>query len=357
MQTQVSLPRGDQPFVQGFVRTPAGDVPKVSTILTRPDHWGTFKARWGVGRMHYTVDPGLYAVGAPDPHSPGLVTANYKMSFDCVRSSLHDRSAWILVLDTQGINVWCAAGKRTFGTQELVERIRVSGLAEATQQRTLILPQLAAPGVAAHTVRRQSGFRVVYGPISAEDIPAFMDSGLKATPEMRLKTFTMGERAVLIPVELVAALKACVFLAPVLFLLGGLGGPGPYWANAMHYGLFAVLALLAAVVAGAILTPILLPWLPGRAFSVKGLPPGLAAVALLAAMARVGWGHFPGIVEIAAWCLVMLAIASYLAMNFTGASTYTSLSGVRKEMRYAVPCQIAAAVAGLAMWLYSRFVA
>ncbi len=176
--------------------------------------------------MHYTVDPGLYAVGTPGPHSPVLVTANYKMSFDCVRSVLTGRSAWILVLDTQGINVWCAAGKGTFGTQELVERIRVSGLAEATQQRTLILPQLAAPGVAAHTVKRQSGFRVVYGPIRAEDIPAFMDSGLKATPEMRQKTFTIGERAVLIPVELVGALKTGLYRRSSAVPLGWSGRSG-----------------------------------------------------------------------------------------------------------------------------------
>jgi hypothetical protein len=334
-----------------------GKIPRVSARLKRPDHWGTFKARWGVGRMHYLVDPGLYAVGAPGPESPVLVTANYKMSFDCLRSALADRCAWILVLDTQGVNVWCAAGKGTFATQELIERIRTSGLPEVTPQRTVVLPQLSAPGVAAHTVKRQSGFRVIYGPIRADDIPEFLDSGLKATTEMRQKTFSAWERAVLIPVELVDALKTGLFLAPALFLLGGLGGPGPFWANAWDHGLFAVLAVFAAIAAGAIAAPILLPWLPGRAFSVKGLFPGLLAAAFLAFARRGGLGHVPEGMEVAAWCLVVLAIASYLAMNFTGASTYTSLSGVRKEMRYAVPCQLAAAVSGMLMWLCSRCIA
>ena len=329
----------------------------MAPMLTWTDRWGTIKARWGVGRMHYQVDPGLYALGTPDATSPVLVTSNYKMSFDSLRSALTNASAWILVLDTQGVNVWCAAGKGTFGTQELLDRIRSSGLADVTPQRSVIVPQLGAPGVSAHTVKRESGFRVVYGPIRAQDIPAFLDAGLRATLEMRRKTFTLWERAVLIPVELVDALKSALFIGPVLFFLGGLGGPGSYWANALNYGLFGVLALFAAVVAGAIAVPMLLPWLPGRAFSVKGLIPGLAVTALLAIIRRDHLGLLAGNLEIVAWCLLVLAVVSYLAMNFTGASTYTSLSGVRKEMRYAVPCQIAATVSGMVLWLCSRFVA
>jgi len=353
----VSLPRSDQAFVQGLVDSSVGAIPQVSTELTGADHWGTFKARWGVGRMHYQVDPGLYAVGKPDAHAPVLVTANYKMSFDCLRRALKNRNAWILVLDTQGVNVWCAAGKGTFGTRELVDRIALSGLADVTQERTLIVPQLGAPGVSGYVVRRETGFRVVYGPIRAEDLPQYLDAGLQATPEMRQKTFPLRERAVLVPVELVGALKLALVIAPVLFLVAGLGGPGSYWPNALHYGLFAVLALLLAIVAGTVAMPLLLPWLPGRAFSVKGLLPGLAVVVLLAVVRRDELRLMTGALEIAAWGLVVLAIATYLAMNFTGSSTYTSLSGVRKEMSYAVPCQILATVAGMVLWLSSRFIA
>ena len=122
----------------------------VSSSLTWKDEWGAFKVRWGIGRMNYAVDPGLYALGEPDSSSPVLVTANYKLSFDRLRQALPNRQAWILVLDTKGINVWCAAGKGTFGTGELVERIRASSLEQVVNHRDLILPQLAAPGVAAH---------------------------------------------------------------------------------------------------------------------------------------------------------------------------------------------------------------
>ena len=78
--------------------------------------------------MDYKVEPGLYAVGSPDSASPVLVTSNYKMTFDRVRAELGGLNLWLMVLDTDGVNVWCAAGKGTFGIAEFVNRIRVTGL-------------------------------------------------------------------------------------------------------------------------------------------------------------------------------------------------------------------------------------
>jgi len=353
----VGLPSLDQLFVVGSVQTAAGKIPQVSPDLTWGDHWGTIKARWGVGRMKYTVDPGLYALGHPDAHSPVLVTANYKMSFDRLREALPGRDAWILVLDTHGINVWCAAGKGTFGTQELVQRISSSKLSRVVAHRKLILPQLAGPGIASHKVPKLSGFKVVFGPIRSKDLPAFMDNGFKATSEMRRKTFDTWERVVLIPVELVGALKWAIVIALLFFFLGGLGGPDGFWTNALHHGSFAAVAVFTALAAGAILTPLLLPWLPGRAFSVKGLIMGLAAAVILALFWVGTLSAWPGRLELLSWFFLIPAIAAYLGMNFTGASTYTSLSGVKREMKWAVPLQIAGGVVGLSLWIGSRFMA
>jgi hypothetical protein len=298
---------------------------------------GGFKARWGIGRMHYTVEPGLYALGSPNAQSPVLVTANYKMSFDQLRESLPGLNAWILVLNTLGINVWCAAGKGTFGTTELVRRIQSSGLNRIVSHRNLTLPQLSAPGVAAHEMKKLSGF--------------------KATPEMRIKTFTTWERLALIPVELVEALKAALIIIPLMLLISALLGPGGFWANIRSYGLFSIPALLTAIMAGTVLTPLMLPWLPGRAFSSKGLLLGLLGAAGLVASR---WGDlvsWEGRLQILAWCLLILATTTYLAMNFTGSSTYTSLSGVKKEMHWALPLEIGACFAGLALWVSALIIA
>jgi acetyl-CoA decarbonylase/synthase complex subunit gamma len=305
--------------------------------------------------MNYMIDPGLYALGNPDDQSQVLVTANYKMSFDKLRKELSGRNFWILVLDTKGINVWCSAGKGTFGTMELVGRIESSGLSKIVSHRMLILPQLAGPGVAAHDVKKLSGFKVIYGPIRAKDLSAFLDDGLKATAEMRFKTFTTWERTALIPMELVQALRAGIIIILVLFLLSIVGRLGEGWANALSQGLFSSLAILTAILAGAVLTPLLLPWLPGRAFSLKGVSIGLVAAFILTAFRWGDWIRWAGRLEIVAWLLLIPTLSAYLAMNFTGASTYTSLSGVKKEMRWALPLQIGAAVVGFVLWIGSQF--
>jgi hypothetical protein len=353
----VSLPDPGQPFVTGSAETASGTVPQVSSTLTWRDHFGTIKTRWSVGRMSYIVDPGLYALGNPDESSPVLASANYKMSFDRLRETLHGRDAWILVLDTGGINVWCSAGKGAFGTTELVRRIITSGISQIVSHRNIILPQLAGPGVAAHHVKEYSGFKVNYGPVRARDLPAYLDAGCRASPEMRIKTFTLWERIAVVPVELVEALKIAIFILPVAFFLGGLGGPGEYWDNALNYGTFASAAILSAVLVGTILIPILLPFLPGRAFSVKGLWPGLLTALILVLIRSPDIAVWPGRLETLAWFFLVTPITMYLAMNFTGASTYTSFSGVRKEMHWALPVEIASGTAGIVFWLGSRFTA
>ena len=349
-------PRLDQSFVVGSIPTTAGKVPQVSAHLQLPDNWGTIKARWGIGRMDYLVDPGLYALGNPGNNSPVLVTANYKMSFDYLRRELPGREVWILVLDTKGINVWCAAGKGTFGTEELIRRIESSGLKEIVSHRKLILPQLGAPGVAAHTVKKISGFKIYYGPIRAKDLPAYLDSAMKTTPAMRIMTFPLKERAVLIPIEFVAAAKPFLIIAPIFFILSGIGGPAGFWANTISYGLFAVIAFFSAILGGAVLNPLLLPYLPGRAFSVKGFSIGIIIALLLLYIWGVNLQTWSGRIQSLAWLLIIPAVAGYLAMNFTGCSTYTSLSGVKREMRWALPVQITAGAGGLVIWFTSRLI-
>jgi hypothetical protein len=298
--------------------------------------------------MNYTVDPGLYAIGEVSPESPVFVTANYKMTFDLLRRVLPGIASWILVLDTQGINVWCAAGKGTFGTDELVARIETSRLSEVVSHRRLIVPQLGAPGVSAHEVRQRSGFQVIYGPVRADDLPAFLQNGLKATDPMRTKDFRFTERLALVPIEVVAAVKWGAIAAVALYILSFLIS-GFSVSKAAGWALLAAFSLGVAILAGGVFTPILLPWLPGRAFSTKGFSLGLL-FALCGAALCIAFRH-PGTVAILAQLTSIPAIAAFLAMNFTGCSTFTSLSGVQKEMRLALPLEIAGMAGGLVLWV------
>jgi len=331
--------------------SPVGDVPRVAARLTRRDHLGHWAMRWGIGRETYRVVPGLYALGVPDGDSPVVVTANYKMTFDLVRRDLAGLDAWLLVLDTKGINVWCAAGKGTFGTDELLARLAATRLAEVVKHRRLLLPQYGAVGVAAHTVRQKSGFTVVYGPIRAIDLPAFIAADYQATEGMRSATFTLRERLALTPVEFTILWKEIAWAALVLLVLGGIGREWFSLAAAWTRGGTAWLVALGGVFCGAVLTPLLLPWLPGRAFSLKGALTGGAA-GLAVALWQFGT---LGLLNALALVLTAGSVASYCAMNFTGSTPFTSPSGVEKEMRRAIPLQIAAQLIAGVLWLWTAF--
>lgn len=325
------------PYIAGLNVTAVGVVPRVTTELSGKDIIGTWKVRWGIGRMNYKVTPGLYSTGRPDENSPVLVTANYKLTFDSLRKELSDMNLWILVLDTKGVNVWCAAGKGTFGTEELVRRIEVVKLGEIVKHRTLILPQLGATGVAAHEVAKKSGFHVIYGPIRASDIKSFLKAGMKATPEMRTVKFTFLNRLVLTPVDLVYWAKPLIIFFGILFVLNVLGFG--------RFGAAELIGFFGAVVTGCMITPILLPWIPGRAFSFKGALLGILwTVALI--LLDGGFAQF-GILKAVSYLLLLPSVSAYTAMNFTGSSTYTSPTGVNKEMRIAIPIMLGASILGI----------
>lgn len=291
--------------------------------ITFKDHTDHFLARWGFRREGHLITPGLYALGKPGKESPVFVTANYTLSFDALRSALAGVDGYILVLDTRGINVWCAAGKGTFGTAELIRRIGAAGLADVVSHKKLILPQLGAPGVNAFEVTRRTGFKVEYGPVRAQDIPEYLRTG-QVTASMRQVDFPLRDRIVLIPVELVAAFVKVALLTIGGFLAGG-------W--------LAALAIVAAALTGIALFPVLMPYIPTKDYSTRGLLLGLiVAIPFAAGELLIGaspdWAAY-----VSAFALLagMPAISAYLALNFTGSTPYPSRTGVRKEIYTYIP--------------------
>jgi hypothetical protein len=164
-------------------------------------------------------------------------------------------------------------------------------------------------------------------------------------PAMRAITFAFRERLVLIPVELVQALKPTAVAAAALFIISAaLQGAAD--------GLMTVYAYLGAVLAGAVIAPLLLPWLPGRSFACKGALTGLfwcAAFYLLAG------GRDWSVSMTVAVFLSLPAVSAFYALNFTGCTTYTSRSGVKKEMRIALPAMGCALIASVLIVLAGRF--
>lgn len=320
----------------------------VTTKLSLDDRIGAVKARLGINRMNYQIEPGLYRIGRPDAQALVLVTANYKLTFDALRKELSGIDAWLLVLDTQGINVWCAAGKGTFGTEELERRINSTKLHQVVSHRKLILPQLGAPGISAHEITKNTGFKVIYGPVKAADIKAFIQADMNATTKMRTVKFTMYDRLVLTPMELVGSLKIALGIFGVLFLIN-LIAVNPF-------GLIDFYAFIGAILAGCVITPMFLPWIPGRAFAWKGWIVGLIWMGLLFLYNNRLQGSEMSLIRLFGYLLVFPSLSAFLAMNFTGSSTYTSFSGVLKEMKIAVPLMLVSVFLGIVFVLLNSFI-
>lgn len=326
-------------------------IPRVKTTHNLSDHFGTCKVRLGIARNSYKVNPGLYCVGTPSEDSPVLVTANYKLSFDTLRFNLQDENLWILVVDTRGINVWCAAGKGTFSADEIALQVKRSNLDRIVTHRELILPQFGAVGVASHELKRESGFTGVYGPIRAQDLGKFIRSNNQADETMRSVTFGLGERLVLTPVELVLTWKIIVLIMIASLVISGIV-PGGYSLEAMWgRGLITIGATMAALLAGALVTPVLLPLIPGRQFWFKG--------ALIGFLLGIAYQYLciaeAQILERLGILVWVTTASSYLAMNFTGATPYTSLSGVEQEMRKGLPFQLIGAGLSIVFWISAPF--
>jgi acetyl-CoA decarbonylase/synthase complex subunit gamma len=259
-----------------------------------------------------------------------------------VRSALAGRSAWLLVLETYGINVWCAAGKGTFGTGELVRRVEATGLVKVVEHRELLLPLLGSPGVKVREVAARTGFRPRFSVARAEDLPAYLEGGGRATPAMRSLTFPLVERLALTPVELVLGVGKGWPVWLVLFLAGAVAQGG----FSTRDGLLAAGLYLAALFSGSFVVPLLLPWIPGPSFAGKGAIAGVAAA--FPYLLLTGSGLHPW--QWAGMALLLVAASSFFALNFTGSTPFTSRSGVKREMARALPIQAVGVLLGMALW-------
>jgi len=290
------------------------------------------------------IEPGLYAVGSPDGDSNILVTANYKLTFDKLRRELGGINVWILVLDTKGINVWCAAGKGTFGTEELVSKIISSGISEIVNHKRVILPQLGAPGVKAGEVKKATGFNVLYGPVYAKDLKKYLSNDFKKSEKERTVEFKILDRIILIPVELNLALK---YLALAFLILSGYS----YFINkSFSYSTFIFpVSVFLIIISGIILFPVLLPFLPARRFALKGYILGIILSGITYFLFKLN------LITLLILILSVAPVVSFFSLNFTGATTFTSLSGVKKEIKVSVPPTIISILIGITIKILTDF--
>lgn len=137
---------------------------------------------------------GLRAIGHPGPDAPVLVTGNYALTVRRLERVLRGHDVWLLVANSRGINVWCAATGGHFTDHDVIGAIRATGLADRVRHHRLVLPQLAATGIEPRRIQAATGFESRWGPVSLDDLPAFLARGGKVHRGERTVRFPLRER-------------------------------------------------------------------------------------------------------------------------------------------------------------------
>jgi NAD-dependent dihydropyrimidine dehydrogenase PreA subunit len=204
--------------------------------------------------LPWPTEPRLIRIGNPGPESPVLVTCNYALTVRQVLRALRGLDAYLLVAPTRGINVWCSAAGGMFTAHQVIAMIRTSGIGELVRHRRLILPQLAATGVERKLVELRVGWHVVFGPVYARDLPAFLETGRKSAA-MRQVRFPLRDRIAM----------AASWAFPLSLVGGAVLAVG--WRHVLFPFVLLVWALALAIY-------ILFPWLPGQVERARRRPPG-----------------------------------------------------------------------------------
>ena len=255
-----------------------------------------------------------------------VVSGNYKLTFDHVRKNLNG-NYWLLILNTDGINVWCAAGKGTFGTLELLYALKSNGVSEVVNHKRLILPQLSAPGIQSPLVEKISGFKIIYGPVYVKDLYNFVDRNYKKTTLESQVQFNLRDRLTVLPLEWLKPTLSLFILSILLRFL-------PFLDQSLIG--FPVIGVLV----GLLILPLILPFRPFRMFYLNGLI--LTLILSLFYMTHAGFTF----INIGA-SLLAGVWSGYLAYKFTGSTTFTSLSGVKEELKQALPIFISLSGMGI----------
>lgn len=280
---------------------------------------------------HVPIEPGIYQSGQPNENSPIIVTANYSFTYIKVLRALKEIDAWVLCVDSKGINVWCAARGNNFGNKQLIEVVEATGIATLTSKKTLILPQLSAGGVASPLISSEAPefpFRVLFGPVWAKHLPEFLRERPARKPDkMKLARFT-GSHRLRAGITHTTFLLRKIFLWPSIALclvLLGLSFINTIWISKLWK--------VGEIWLWIVLTNALIAWLFPitrftRKFIYKGIIFGIINIILLGTISWFIHKSLPLIL----WNLCFYFwLAFFSTMSFSGYSMATSPGEIQDE--------------------------
>jgi ubiquinone/menaquinone biosynthesis C-methylase UbiE len=289
-------------LTEGQQAEPAG------AVVTRLKHRVTLRTRlldlwlllFRIIPPYPKARPGLYAVGNPDASAPVLVTGNFDLTVRRLVHAIDGKvNAWVLVADSAGINVWCGAGGGYFTAEKVIAALKSSTLERIVDHHILILPQLCANGVDGWRIRQETGWNVRWGPVRADDIPAYLAAECTKTDAMRTVRFPLRDRLEMVTVTL--GFYGLLILLPVLI----------FWRRSFWPVTLSLLGL-------SVFYAVVHPWLPGRDGLYKSIP--LAIIALVGLLMYTLPGHPPPIRPFFHWMVGLTGLSVFTAAELQGMS-------------------------------------
>ncbi|MBI2910351.1 MAG: methyltransferase domain-containing protein [Chloroflexi bacterium] len=144
--------------------------------------------------INFPCTLGLIRVGNPDDTSPVFLSGNYVLTVMRLLRALEGTHSYLLVANSRGSNVWCAAGMNEFSEHDVVDAINVADLGKIVRHRSLIAPPYAAVGVDTRVVKSETGFHIKWGPSHLNDIPRYVENGFRRTNDMLQVQFGLQDR-------------------------------------------------------------------------------------------------------------------------------------------------------------------
>ena len=142
----------------------------------------------------FPTKTGYQKIGNPDKDSPVLLSCNFHLTILRLKKATRGLNYHLLVANSKGINVWCAATGDSLNNHSVISVIKTSGIENKVNHKKIILPQLAAPGIESKVIQKSVGWRIIWGPVDAKDIPAFFELNYKKTDEMKQIEFRFIQR-------------------------------------------------------------------------------------------------------------------------------------------------------------------
>jgi len=215
---------------------------------------------------------GLVRIGDPGSESPVLLTGNFTLTVRRLRRALEGADAWLLVANSHGINVWCAAGGGHLTHHDVISVLRTSGISDLTSHRELILPQLSATGVERRPIEEATGWTTRWGPARLEDLPAVLARRGRVHRRERRMRFPLRER---LEMASMWYLPMILIVTPILAVVSG-------WRVAVSAAAL-VLVTVSGIFAALPRLPVTGParWLTYGSGTLIGAAAGTGVLALL----------------------------------------------------------------------------